>query len=346
VSDPPSSEPPEQPLQFPDRRATVVVVVGLVALALVGALGGALFRDACDELFTVGERRTFVHGDPALVLPADAGGVQALLAYGRGAGLGAWRGSVALDAGAELVATPDGFLVFTAAGIDALEPGLMAVNASRGTAGRRALPAFAGAAVGEAGEAPFEVAVLDENLALIGCGTVVRDDPVLAVDRVRALHAHAATLSAVGLDGDEDWSRTFEHPLVRADLLLGAALATTTGDMHLVDLGGGRTRQRWVLPGAEVLTLDARHAVVRTSDRLMRLSFVDGAETEVDVDPSAGVMLVGDRVVAGAGLPALPGGLEVTDVRATHGGYLALEVASEGRRLLLLYGPADASAVP
>jgi len=333
------SQREDQPLQFSDRRAAIGIVAGMVALGLVGIAGGALFRDACDELFTVGERRTFVQGDPAEVVSGDPVAAQELLAYGQGAGLGDWRGSVVLDPGTEVVAAPDGFLVFTAGGIDALEPGLMAVNASRGTAGGRALPAFRGAAVAAAGDAPYEVAVLDEDLALIGCGEVVRDAPILAIDRVRTLHDGGATLSAVGLDGQAAWSRGFDHEVVRADLLLGAVLVTTAGDLHLLDLAEGATIRSWPLEGAELLALDARRAVVRTSPRTVVLDLVDGSTTDLDADATLGVVLVRDVVVAAADLPPLPGALELIRLHATQGGYLGVEVDAGTDRRLLLYGP-------
>lgn len=335
---------PEQTLTFSDRRATVAVIAGLVGLALFGVVGGALVQDRCDELFTVGERRTFVQGDPAVVFPDDAAAAEALLTYGRGVELGDWRGSVGLGPDADVVATRDGFLVFTAAGVDALEPGLMAVNASRGSDGLRALPAFNGAAIGAAGAAPYEVAVYDEDLALIGCGEVPRDGDVLAIDRVRAFFAQGATLTAVGLDREEDWSQTFRHDVVDAHLLLGAVLVVTEGEVLLVDVGDGATVQRWPLDGGALLALDSTSAVVETPRRTVRLNLRTGGLSDLNVDASRGVALIRDRAIAAAELPALPGGLTPASVVATEGGYVGIEVVRAGERRMLLYGPAFTEA--
>lgn len=343
----------EQPLTFNDRRATIAVVAGLFALAIVGIVGGALFDDPCAELVTVGGRQTFVQGDPAVVFgsegPSDQ--AEALLDYGRGAGLGPWRGAVAIDEATDVVGAGDAFLVFGPDGVDALEPGLSAVKANRSHEGRRVFQAFRGAAIGESGDAPYEVAVFDEDLALIGCGEVVTPGEVLAIDRVRAFHAEGPTLTAVGLDGATDWSRTFDAAIGEVELLLGAALVTTGSEVHLVALDDGTSvRPPWAVAGpdgaaagpdgpATILDVEDGHALVRSADGLVRLDLRGGGAERLAADASRGAGILAGEVLAGTDLPPLPGELQLTGLATSGATYTALLAEAGDQRWIVLYGP-------
>lgn len=191
---------------------------------------------------------------------------------------------------------------------------------------------------------PYEVAVFDEDLALIGCGEVVTPGDVLAIDRVRAFHARGATLRAVGLDGEQDWSRTFDAAVGEVELLLGAALVTTGSEVHLVALGDGDSIRSWAVAGAQgpaaILDVQEGHALLLSAEGLVRLDLRGGGSERLAADPSRGAAILAGEVVTGAGLPPLPGGLEVAGLETSGATYTALLAHADGQRWVLLYGPA------
>lgn len=342
-----------------ERRQLALLLAGVVALVAIGIGGATLFPERCADLEQLGELElSFV--DAADALPVSAEDGAAIHGTGEQAGLGPWRGAVALPDGARVLPSEFGFFVVTDDDFTVLRPSIGIASAARGRAGLDVLPAGSSIALRAA---DGETGVYNGEYELDRCGQLPTDGDVLSIDAGFAVVVDGTSTRLVTLSGDEVWTRdepaTQAHVSTDGVLLYTSSLQlldTATGDVldevpearppgwwwaddqlvvvqdgsgpRPVDVtdGGLAPREQTAPPVDQTEPL---HGVVPTGAGLLALSTttVEGGE--------AAVLTRGDgqRVV-------LPAGVLPEDITRSADGHVGITVVVEGSRALLVFGPA------
>ena len=349
-----------------ERRQLALLLAAVVALTAVGIVGATLFPEECEALEQVGELE-LAFTDAAVALPVADDVGRTLQDLGEVAGIGAWRGAVALPVGAEVSRSEFGFFVVASEDFAVLRPSIGIASAARGRASLDTIPTGTSLALrAEDGE----TGVVNGEYELDRCGILPPDLDVLALDRGFAMVVDGPEVVRVTLSGDEGW-RT---PTVRAAHITGDAVVLGEGSLlELRDLQDGELLDEvvqlpqpapvpWLDATGDRLLLPADNGVVPvtvTSAALARedavdLPFAPGPVTAAvrtpggivalgTVDPGDGdavAALATDRRDRAADLPPSVTPLEL---HASEDGHVGLVVETDGSRALLVYGPDRAS---
>lgn len=344
-----------------ERRQLALLLAGLVALTAVGVVGASLFPEACEDLERAGELElTFTDADDALPVAAQVGAT--LEGLGEAAGIGPWRGAVALPDGALVTRSEFGFFVADDDAFAVLRPSLGIASVARGRTGLDVIPAGTSLALrAEDGE----TAVFNGEYELDRCGALPAAVDVLALDRGFAVVADGPEVALVSLSGGELW----RAPALRgAHVSADAVVLGQDGLVELRDVRDGEVLDRFadvplptpvpwldavgdtlllpveggvvpltvgnaaVGPAAAVDLPFARPvtAAVLTPGGIVALSTADPA------DESVAAALATDRVVRPADLPP---GVTPVGLHASEDGHVGVVVEVDGARALLVYGP-------
>ena len=345
-----------------ERRQLALLLAAVVALTAVGIVGATLFPEDCEDLELAGELR-LAFTDAAVALPVGGGDGATLEALGEVAGVGPWRGAVALPPDAEVSRSEFGFFVVTSEDFTVLRPSIGIASAPRGRAGLDVIPTGTSLALrAEDGE----TAVVNGEYELDRCGSLPPDLDVLSLDRGFAVVADGPEVALVTLSGDEGW-RT---PAVRAAHITGDAVVLGEGTLvELRDLRDGERLDElvevpapapvpWLDAVGDHLLLPAAGGVVPLTvstaalavEGTVALPFAPGPVTAAVTTPG-GVVAVG-AVDPGEGPPVaalatdrderaadLPASVTPLELHASEDGHVGLLVDVDGSRALLVYGP-------
>ncbi len=344
-----------------ERRQLALLLAGLVALTAVGVVGAALFPEACEDLEQVGDLE-LVFSDAADALPVDDEAGATLQALGEVAGVGPWRGAVALPDGAEVSRSEFGFFVVAGEDFTVLRPSLGIASAARGRAGLDTIPSGTSLALRAA---DGETGVFNGEYELDRCGSLPADLEVLTLDRGFAVVADGPEVALRTLSGEESW----RAPAVAAAHVTGDTVLL--GQDGLVELRGVRDGEvldrftdvplpapvPWLDAVDDRLLLPAQGGVVPLTVGTTAL----GAAAPVDlpftrpitaavstpggvvalstVDPGDGSTVAALATGRGTPVAELPPGVAVRELHASQDGHVGLLVDVDGSLALLVYGP-------
>lgn len=344
-----------------ERRQFALFVVGLVTLAAVGFVSATLFPEPCEGLVEVGEL-PLAFTDAVDALPLSEQRAVSLERVGQDAGVGPWRGAVALPDDARVLPSEFGFFVVTDEAFTVLRPSMGLVSAARSREGLEVVPTGTSLALRAA---DGRTGVYNGEYEQERCGRLPPDAEVLALDRGIAVLDDGSEVRAVTLSGSELFGGTTADVAHVAD----ASVVLGEGkDLELVDSRGGDVLDRVTgpldRPTTPWISAAGDQLLVRAEGGVRPITVQDDALTWQPVVPlplaptsdllavttPAGIVAAGPVVDGGgssvAGLATdrsdravpVPPDVVVQSLHASADGHVGVVASVDGARALLVYG--------